>query len=196
MAIEKRKWLLLVSIIATISFFAILYISIIETSVMIEPNNTAIREQIIPFEPFTRDRPRIPIYNSLLSSALLMVAIIPVSYYFMSKGFEERLERKFDVIAKLMKKNNSVSSKTKTKIDDKNIILKFLNVGERKVVGALIEKKGEILQSDINRMEGMTKLKTHRAVRDLERKGIIKRESYGKTNRIFLSKDIKEAIFK
>jgi len=196
MAIEKRKWLLLVSIIATISFFAILYISIIETSVMIESNNTSIREPIIPFEPFVRDRPRIPIYNSLLSSALLMVAIIPVSYYFMSKGFEGRLERKFDVIAKLMKKNNSVSSKTKTKIDDKNIILKFLNVGERKVVGALIEEKGEILQSDINRMEGMTKLKTHRAVRDLERKGIIKRESYGKTNRIFLSKDIKEAIFK
>jgi len=196
MAIEKRKWLLIVSIIAAISFFAILYISIIETSVMIEYNNTTIKEPLMPFEPFTRDRPRIPIYNSLLSSALLMVAIIPVSYYFMSKGFEERLERKFDIIAKLMKKNNSVSSKTKTEIDDKNIILKFLNVGERKVVGALIEKRGDILQSEISRMEGMTKLKTHRAVRDLERKGIIKRESHGKTNRIILSKDIKEFMLK
>jgi len=69
-------------------------------------------------------------------------------------------------------------------------------MGERKVVETLIGKKGEILQSEISRIEGMTKLKTHRAVRDLERKGIIKRESYGKTHRIILSKDIKELILK
>jgi len=196
MGIEKRKLLLLVSIIAAISFFVILYISIIETSVTLEYNKSIVGEPPIPFEPFIRDRPRIPIYNSLLSSVLLIVAIIPMSYYFISKGFEEKLERKFDIITKLMKKNNSVSNKTSTEIDDKNIILKFLNVGERKVVGTLIEKRGEILQSEISRMEGMTKLKTHRAVRDLERKGIIKRESHGKTHRIILSEDVKEVMLK
>lgn len=184
MDIEKRKLLLLVSIIAVISSFVILYISIIETSEI---------KETIPIEPF---RPRIPIYNSLLSSVLLIVAIIPISYYFISKKFEEKLERKFDVITKLMKKNNSVSNKTPTEIDDKNIILKFLNLGERKIVETLIEKKGEVLQSEISRMEDMTKLKTHRAVRDLERKGIIRRESHGKTHRIILSKDIKDVILK
>ena len=194
MTIEKRKWLLLVSMIAAISFFVILYISIFETSEMSE--QLIARVPPSPFEPFIGNRPRIPIYNSLLSSVLLIVAIVPISYYFISKGFEEKLERKFDVITKLMKKSNSVSNKTPTEIDDKNIILKFLNTGERKVVETLIEKKGEILQSDISRMEGMTKLKTHRAVRDLERKGIIKRESHGKTHRIILSKDIKEAMLK
>jgi DNA-binding MarR family transcriptional regulator len=195
MAIEKRKWLLLVSMIAAISFFVILYISIFETSEISQNKELITGLPPSPFEPFG-NRPRIPIYNSLLSSALLIVAIVPISYYFISKGFEEKLERKFDVITKLMKKNNSISNKTPTEMDDKNIILKFLNAGERKVVETLIDKKGEILQSEISRMEGMTKLKTHRAVRDLERKGIIKRESHGKTHRIILSKDIKEAMLK
>ena len=69
-------------------------------------------------------------------------------------------------------------------------------MSERKVVERLIEKKGDVLQSEISKMEGMNKLKTHRAVIDLERKGIIKRESYGKTHHITLSKDVKELILK
>ena len=191
MDIKKRKWLLLVSIIAVIGFFAILYISVFETA-----------EELIskvppsPFEPVIGNRPRIPIYNSLLSSVLLIVAIVSTSYYFISKGFEEKLEKEFGVITKLMKKNNSISNKTSTETNDKNIILKFLNAGERKVVEALIENKGEILQSEISQMEGMTKLKTHRAVRDLERREIIKKESHGKTHRIILSKDVKEVMLK
>jgi uncharacterized membrane protein len=192
MIIEKRKWLLLVSIIAAIGSLVILYNSIIETSEISERIITRVPTGPLGFG----NRPRIPIYNSLLSSALLIVAIIPISYYFISKRFEERLERKFDVITKLMKKNNSVSNKSTKEIDDRNIILKFLNAGERKVVEALIDRKGEILQSEISRMEGMTKLKTHRAVRDLERKGVVKRENYGKTHRIILSKDVKEIILK
>lgn len=196
MIIKKRKWLLLISIIAIVGFLSILYISIFETSETLETIEPITREPPRSFEPFFRARSTIPIFILPLSSVLLIIAIVPMSYYFISKRLEEKLERKFDVISKLMKKNNSVSNKTTKEIDDKNIILKFLNLGERKVVEALIEKKGEILQSEISRMEGMTKLKTHRAVRDLERKGIIKRESHGKTHRIILSKDIKEVILK
>lgn len=198
MVVKKRKWLLLISIIAIIGFLGILYTSIehLETSAPEEP---IIREPPGPFEPFMRERLRIPIYTLPLSSILLIAAVIPMSYYFISKRLEEKLEIKFNLISKIMKKNNSTSNNISNNtpgIDDKDIILKFLNLGERKVVESLIKKKGEILQSEISRMEGMTKLKTHRAVRDLERKGIIKRESHGKTNRIILSKDIKEAILK
>jgi uncharacterized membrane protein len=196
MVMKKRKWLLLVSIIAAISFFIIFYLSIFETSEMLESKELITRVPPSSFESFIQYRPRIPLYNLFLSSVLLIVAIVPMSYYFISKKLEEKLERNFSIISKLMKKTNSVSNKTTAEIDDKNIILKFLNPGERNVMKTLIEKKGEILQSEISRMEGMTKLKTHRAVKDLERKGIIKRESHGKTHRIILSKDIKEAIFK
>lgn len=193
---EKRKWLLLISIIAVAGFLIIVYITIFKLSETFKPEEPVAGEPPSQFAPFMGNRVRIPIYILPLSSALLIVAIVPMSYYFISRRLEERLGKKFDIISKLMKKNNSVSNKIHIKIDDKNIILKFLNFGERKVVEALVGKKGEILQSEITRMEGMTKLKTHRAVRDLERKGIIKRESRGKTHLITLSKDIEKSILK
>lgn len=198
MSMEKRKWLLLVSIIAVVGFLGTFYISIFEittnTSATIPFNETERRESQ-PFPPFVGAERRIPFYILPLSSILLTVATVSISYYFISIRLEKGLEKRFDLISKILEKNNSASS-SPTKQDSKNIILKFLNNGERKVVEKLIEKKGEILQSEITRMEDMNKLKTHRAVKDLERKGIIKRESHGKTHLIILSKDIKDAILK
>ena len=94
-----------------------------------------------------------------------------------------------------------VNYKIKSSAKDKDIklngnILKLLNLNEKKVVEKLIENKGTILQSEISRMDNMTKLKTHRAVKELERKGIVKVESYGKTNKIILSEDIKNMLLK
>jgi uncharacterized membrane protein len=60
----------------------------------------------------------------------------------------------------------------------------------------LIERKGEVLQSEISRAKGMTKLNTHRAVKDLKRKGVIEVQPYGKTNRIILAKEVKDIILK
>jgi uncharacterized membrane protein len=100
------------------------------------------------------------------------------------------------LISKVIDKNNSASKKKAIKMDNKEIIFKFLNLNERKVLEKLIEREGIVMQSEINLIEGMTKLKTHRAVKDLERKSIIKTESYGKTNRITLSNEIREFITK
>jgi len=197
--VAKEKLLLLISVIAVVGFLITLYVSIFEASVRttsnrtVSTNETSLRELRPP--PFGEEQPRIPFYILPLSSVLLITAIIPISYYFISRRLEKRLEKRFDVISKFLEKNNSVSNKIPAR-EDRNIILKFLNSGERKVVEKLIEKKGEVLQSDMSRIEGMNKLRTHRAVKDLERKGIIKRESHGKTHRIILSKDIKEAILK
>jgi DNA-binding MarR family transcriptional regulator len=192
---KNRRWLLLISILATISFLIILFFSISEIP---EPE---IPERPIPrwYGPFImglRGSHPIPIHILLIPSVLLIVAIIPISYYFISQRLEKKLENNMIVISKLIKKNNSVSTESITEKDNKNIILKFLNPSERKVIEKLIETKGSVLQSEISRAEGMTKLKTHRAVKDLERKGIIERESYGKTHRIILSKDIKDLMFK
>jgi hypothetical protein len=139
----------------------------------------------------------IPAYILWMSSILLIFAIVPTSYYFISRRLEDKLENNMRIISKLISKNNLDSKKKKPmEMDNKDIIFKFLNLNEKKVLEKLIERKGTALQSEINLMEGMTKLKTHRAVRDLERKNIIRTEAYGKTNRIFLSKDIKEFITK
>ena len=40
----------------------------------------------------------------------------------------------------------------------------------------------------------MTKLKTHRAVVNLERRGILKAEKYGKTKQLILSNEMKNIL--
>jgi len=184
---KNKKWLL-VSIPAIIAFLIIFYFNIYEI------------EQTIPMRTDLRPGPNmmsmpIPIqYRTWISPLLLIVAIVPISYYLISK----KLENNMKIILKLISKNgmNGVNNlkKDSTEISNKSTFLKLLNFNERKVLEKLIERKGEALQSEISRVEGMNKLKTHRAIRNLELKGVIKTEIYGKTNRILLSKDIKNML--
>jgi hypothetical protein len=87
----------------------------------------------------------------------------------------------------------------KSSVDETEIqktMLKFLNYNENRVIKKLIEKEGSILQSEISRMPNMGKVKAHRVLQDLETKGIIKKESYGKTNRVILDETIQKIFLK
>lgn len=182
MEIKNRRWLLLISIPAIMFIMFIIFFSVFEFPVY--------RAPWMPREP-----PRmLPIYMLPISVILMVFAIVPLSYYFTSKRLEEKLEQNMKILSKLVSKNNLIPNKNSMEINNKNIILKFLSPAERKVLEKLIEGKGTVLQAEINRVEGMTKLKTHRIVKDLAMKGIIKTEKYGKTKRIILSKDIKDAL--
>ena len=91
------------------------------------------------------------------------------------------------------------SDNTKSLVDDAEIqktMLKFLNYNENRVIKKLIENEGSILQSEISRMPNMGKVKAHRVLQDLETKGIIKKESYGKTNRVMLDETIQKIFIK
>ena len=135
----------------------------------------------------------IPNYILWLSMILMIIVIVPISYYFISKRLENKLEKNMEILFKLIKKHDD-NNNFKKKIESGNtpLILKFLKPDERKVVEMLIENKGKVAQSEITRMPGMTKLKTHRAIKELEFKGIIKIQKDGMTNRITLSDDVKE----
>lgn len=192
---KNKKWLLLISIPAIISFLIILFFSISE---MPEPGIPG-RQPMMWYRPFIvglRGSQPVPVHTLIIPSILLMIAIIPISYYFISRRLEEKLKENMKVVSKLISKKYAVSETNLKNDTDKNIILKFLNQSERKIIEKLITEKGRALQSEISRMKGMTKLRTHRAVKDLERKDIIIIEKYGKTNRITLSKDIKDILLK
>jgi uncharacterized membrane protein len=187
---KNKKWLL-ISIPAIIAFLIFFYFNIYEIE-----ENIPMRADFKP-EPNIMPMP-IPIqYRTWISPLLLIVAIVPISYYFISK----KLEKNMKVILKIISKNginvtNNLKTKSLAEISNKNTILKLLNFNERKILEKLIERKGDILQSEISRMEGMNKLKTHRAMRNLELKGVIKTESHGKTKRVILSKDIESIMLK
>jgi uncharacterized membrane protein len=142
--------------------------------------------------PLRRMVPSFLLWTSLILTVLVTV---PASYYLLSRRLDEKLEKNMKVLLRLMDKGNSISKANPGGLG-RNVILKFLNGNQKKVLEKLIEHNGVVLQSEISRMKGMTTLKTHRAIKDLEKKGIIKMESYGKTNRIILTEDVKDILLK
>lgn len=189
--IKKRRWPLLIALPAIMGVLAIFFLSTFET-ITYQTREGQTIEYKVPLSLTAL----IPAYLLWASSILLIFAIVPTSYYFISRRLEEKLEMNMKIISKLISKNNIGSKKKPMKMDNKDVILRFLNLNERKVIKKLIDRKGTALQSEITQIDGMTKLKTHRAVRDLERKSIIKTEPYGKTNRLILSREIKEFLTK
>ncbi|MBR9679829.1 MAG: hypothetical protein GOU99_02135 [Candidatus Altiarchaeota archaeon] len=132
-----------------------------------------------------------PNYYYLIFGFFLILAMVPLSYYFISKKMENRMEEHKEILVKF------VDQKLERSIDnnpEKLTVLNLLNPNERKITENLIKHGGVALQSEISKMDGMTKLKAHRAVKNLETKGIVKTEKHGKTNKLVLSKKIKNLL--
>lgn len=79
-------------------------------------------------------------------------------------------------------------------VDKKKAFLSLLQPSERKIIGKIVEKGGEALQSEISRVEGVGKVKAHRVIERLVKRGVLEKEQMGKTNILRLRKDIKEAM--
>jgi len=75
-------------------------------------------------------------------------------------------------------------------------LIQFLNKDEKLVVQKILENDGKAFQSEISRIEGIGKLKSHRIIQRLSDRGVIEIEKHGKTNIIKLSKNIKEVLVK
>jgi len=74
------------------------------------------------------------------------------------------------------------------------IILNFLTSPEKKVIETLMENKGKVQQYELSHLPGLNKLKTHRLLLNLEQKGIIRKEKFGKVNKIVLNKELYEVL--
>ena len=70
----------------------------------------------------------------------------------------------------------------------------FLEPDERKVVRTVIEAGGSILQSELGKQAGMSRVKVSRTLKDLEQRGVVRRRESGMTNDVELAKDLKEVL--
>jgi hypothetical protein len=70
-------------------------------------------------------------------------------------------------------------------------ILKLLDPVEREIVSCLIESGGEASQASIGKSTGMSKVRVFRCLEKLVVRGIVEKESHGKTNMVRLSQDLK-----
>lgn len=77
-----------------------------------------------------------------------------------------------------------------------NALIQFLSKDEKKIVEVLIENNGKVFQSEISRIQGIGKLKSHRIIQKLVDRDVITVEKHGKTNIIKLNKQIKEILIK
>ena len=183
----KRKTLLIASAIILSSAFFFLVSPMFKTF-----------EEVLPKE----HRPivyvggkYIPLPIFWLTSFFLFLGTIFLSYWFVSRKLERKLEKMIKVIER------SIETKTQNKRaisfnSDRDLILRFLSYGERKAIEKLIEKKGAVLQAELSKIEGMNKLKAHRAVQELLKKGLVRKEKVGKTFKIYLVDDVKEFLTK
>ena len=73
-------------------------------------------------------------------------------------------------------------------------LLSALPSDERKVVGKVISEGGRVTQSELSRIEGIGKVKAHRIIERLVKRGLLEKEYNGKTNIIRLKKELKNSL--
>lgn len=78
--------------------------------------------------------------------------------------------------------------KKKQGMEQSRVVKLVLREDEQKIYD-LLEERGEILQEEVVRRTGFSKAKVSKLVRNLEEKGIIRKEPYRKTNRLILKKE-------
>jgi uncharacterized membrane protein len=66
-------------------------------------------------------------------------------------------------------------------------VLRVLNEDERKVIEILVDEGGTMLQKDIRWKTGLSRVKTHRILFRLAKRGIVSAEKYYNTNRVTLA---------
>ena len=78
--------------------------------------------------------------------------------------------------------------------ENARLLLSLLPPGDRQVIEFLARGKGEGFQSEIARLNGMNRLRAHRILADLKRRGLVHIEQVGKLNKVFLSPSLLAAL--
>jgi predicted transcriptional regulator len=139
-------------------------------------------------------RPETPVLTVPLSGIMLVFGIITIAIYGMYIGFEHNFDKNLKIISKVVEDNAISSSKQIKDVNMNDMILNLLNDNERKIVKKLTTQNSASLQSEISRMDNMGKVKSHRTIKDLTRKGIVSVEKMGNTNYIHLTEDVRKLL--
>ena len=68
--------------------------------------------------------------------------------------------------------------------------LNFLDNNERKIIKELINNKGQLKQSEFEKLTGLDRVKTHRILNKLASKGLVQKINVGNSNKIKLSEEL------
>jgi len=111
---------------------------------------------------------------------LLLLAVILLMFFRQRPGQPETREPVAKADAKAVEPSESGSE------DKLEVALRLLDENERRVVEALVAKGGEMLQKDISYELGFSRVKAHRVVQSLVKRGLVTMEEHYNTNRVSL----------
>lgn len=107
---------------------------------------------------------------------LLLVVIVLMFYKWPRSASAEKPE-----------KSEEAGEETEFGSEDKlEVALRLLDDNERKVVEALVAEGGSMLQKDISVDLGFSRVKAHRVVQSLVKRGLVTSEEHYNTNKISL----------
>jgi len=113
----------------------------------------------------------------VLFVAPLIVAVVVLGYTLIFPEFsEEKTERKPSSVPAVEKGEPALDA-----------VLRVLNDDEKKVIETLVAEGGTMLQKDIRWKTDLSRVKTHRILFRLAKRGIVSAEKYYNTNKIDLA---------
>lgn len=75
-----------------------------------------------------------------------------------------------------------------------SLLLKFLGGDERAVVGLMLKRNGTAYQSEIAALEGMSRVRAHRVIAKLGKRGIVEIRKIGKINALTLPQELLDGL--
>lgn len=133
------------------------------------------KDQIVQYIYDKQAEGHTPFYYFIPIFAFFGIAVGTLIYYIMNEG----LERKDETIRQ-----------------NTGVILKLLQPDERRAMERIIANGGKAQQAEITYLEGFTKVKAHRTVEALVRKGVLRKEKMGKMRLITMDEEVYEAVKK
>jgi uncharacterized membrane protein len=118
----------------------------------------------------------------ILIILLLLVVIVLLFYKWPRPASVEKPENAKDA-------DKATGSVAEDKLE---VALRLLDENERKVVEAIVAEGGSMLQKDISINLGLSRVKTHRTVQSLVKRGLVTTEEHYNTNKVTMVDWLKE----
>jgi uncharacterized membrane protein len=109
----------------------------------------------------------------------ILVFVVAIGIYLIFFSKEER------IVTKVMKVKEQLQPKKLTR-ENYQKVMSGLEKDEKKVLSAVVDAKGSVMQSELVDKIGMTKVKVTRILDRLEGRGLIERKRRGMTNVVIL----------
>jgi uncharacterized membrane protein len=140
-----------------------------------------------------------PDFQNYLLIGLLLIAIVVIIFllnrYVLSKHAKGKTIETREPLIVEEPTEDLDNNKSETKLENTSeqrespieVALRLLAADERKVVQALLDAQGTMLQKDISWKTGLSRVKTHRILEKLIQRGIVTSEKYYNTKKVTLA---------